>query len=88
MEKDTVKTKVFFVKCVDEFEGVIVAVMPEDIADMQGNPTCYAHIGQHSACSKEWYLEQKMAKPKEYADLLRELEDRGYNFTILTKMPK
>lgn len=36
--------------------------------------TCYAHIGQHSACSPEWYRStQRPATPEEYSDLLREL---------------
>lgn len=35
--------------------------------------TCYAHIGQHSACDRGWYQTTRAATPAEYADLLREL---------------
>jgi hypothetical protein len=37
--------------------------------------TCYAHIGQHSACSREWYRTTRDATPEEYASLLRELRN-------------
>lgn len=39
--------------------------------------TCYAHVGQHGTCSRDWYAGrqhgQRPATPAEYADLLREL---------------
>lgn len=35
--------------------------------------TCYAHVGQHSACSPEWYRTTRPASPDESADLLAEL---------------
>jgi len=35
--------------------------------------TCYAHVGQHSGCSRGWYRSTRAAKPDEFADLLREL---------------
>ena len=56
-------------------EGWITAVFPTlpfsgDGADM----TCYAHVGQHGACSYSWlYNRTKPAKPEEYADLLAEI---------------
>ncbi|WP_436357942.1 hypothetical protein [Brevundimonas sp. CEF1] len=36
--------------------------------------TCYAHFGQHSACSHGWYAMTRAATPAEYAPLLRELQ--------------
>ncbi len=34
---------------------------------------CYAHIGQHSEASSEYYYSTKPAKENEYSDLLNEL---------------
>jgi len=45
---------------------------------------CYAHIGQHSECSEEWFNEQQPATPEQYAPLLEELKSIGYNdLTVL-----
>lgn len=50
----------------------IVAVFPTiDAGSFQ--VACYAHVGQHSGCSREWYYTTKPAKPEEYADLLAEI---------------
>jgi hypothetical protein len=46
-------------------------------------PDCYAHVGQHSMCSEEWFLEQPKATKKQYEPLLFELENIGYNVEIL-----
>lgn len=35
--------------------------------------TCYAHVGQHGSCSRDWYWTTRAATPAEYADLLAEL---------------
>jgi len=35
--------------------------------------TCYAHIGQHSSCSREWYQSTRPATESESESLLREL---------------
>jgi hypothetical protein len=55
----------------------ITAVFPCEPADLEGNMSCYAHIGQHSACGFEWYRTTRPAKPAEYADLLAELKNYG-----------
>jgi predicted nucleic acid-binding Zn finger protein len=74
------KTEVIFRK----EDGDVVAFMPYDIADLNGNITCYAHIGQHSAASLEYY---RTTKPtKEYSDLLNELQSIGYDVQIRQKM--
>lgn len=50
--------------------------------------TCYAHIGQHSGCHKDYAAECKEAEYSEYYDLLRELIGQGYkNLLILNKRP-
>lgn len=45
---------------------------------------CYAHIGQHSACCKEYANECKEADFYLYAPLLNELKQIGYkNLNVL-----
>ena len=44
--------------------------------------TCYAHIGQHSACSMEYAKECKLATKNEYKDLEIELKSIGYDLYI------
>ena len=51
----------------------ITAVFPTLQGTGPQDATCYAHVGQHSACSRRWYNETRAAKPDEYADLLAEL---------------
>ena len=46
--------------------------------------TCYAHLGQHSACLQGYANECEEAKYNEYADLLKELIGQGYtNLQVL-----
>ncbi len=65
-------------------EGIIFALMPELPADNQGwYCTCYQHIGQH--CAADYYgciAQSRSANPDEYADLLIELEQRGYHVEV------
>lgn len=60
-------------------DGEVLAVFPEEIADGQFNMLCYAHIGQHSACSKEYLRGKKLASPEQYNDLHAELIGQGYD---------
>jgi hypothetical protein len=53
-------------------EGECVAVFPT-LEDRPGIVTCYAHIGQHGSCSRDWYFGTKKATPEQYAPLLAEL---------------
>ncbi len=71
-------TKVKFL-IYQESKSEVFAYFPEIIGDNRGNKTCYAHIGQHSACSPDYAKECKEAQYNEYADLLRELIGQGYN---------
>lgn len=51
-----------------------------------GRFTCYAHIGQHSACHIDYANECKEAQYNEYGGLLRELIGQGYkDLQIMTK---
>lgn len=44
---------------------------------------CYAHIGQHSTCHTDYFMECEPATPEQYKDLKEELESIGYNLTII-----
>lgn len=79
-------TKVLFRK---DKSGEITAVFPE-INEGRGLVACYAHLGQHSSCSRPWYFETKPAKPDEYAPLKRELEGAPYHYRlqVISRWPK
>lgn len=74
-------------------KGDVTAVFPYEPADDTGQlMTCYAHTGQHSGCSMQWYRETRPAKPAEYADLKRELErygppDARYDLEVRSRIP-
>ena len=61
--------------------GDILACFPEIPADNRGVlMSCYQHIGQHGAAHWGHVLRLTIpAKPKEYANLARELKRIGYN---------
>ena len=65
-------------------EGIVFALMPELAADNYGRScTCYQHIGQHCAADYHGCIAaSRPAKPNEYADLLIELERRGYHVEV------
>lgn len=48
--------------------------------------TCYAHIGQHSACHIDYANECELAEPSaDYWDLQQELTDLGYDLENLNE---
>ncbi len=55
----------------------------KEIPSLNHLRTCYAHIGQHSACHPDYAKESRPATPEEYKDLKEELESIGYNLIIL-----
>jgi hypothetical protein len=59
----------------------ITAVFPT-LDEGGGLVACYAHVGQHSACSRGWYNTTKAATPQQYADLKRELESAPYRYRL------
>ncbi len=77
------KTIVIFRKDRDGFRDCF-ALFPEHPADNQGRYcSSFQHIGQH--CAADYHgcvANSDPAKPDEYADLKRELEQRGYDLTI------
>ena len=59
----------------------------EKYSHEKGMFTSYAHVGQHSACHIDYANECREAKPSEYQDLLKELQQQGYdNLFVLNKM--
>lgn len=75
MKRDAFKTEMIFRK---DKEGIF-CLMPYEISNLDGSVTCYQHIGQHGQADYKGCIEKSVpAKPKEYADLLRELKSRGY----------
>lgn len=57
-----------------DHKGDVTAVFPTDVHDTAGRLfTVYAHVGQHSGGSLDWYRGTRPATEAESADLLREL---------------
>jgi hypothetical protein len=55
--------------------GEITAVFPTLPHDERSDlVTCYAHVGQHGACSKDWFMGTRNATLGELQPLLRELQ--------------
>ncbi len=64
----------------------IIAFMPYDICNWQGDFTCYAHIGQHSTTNYNYYLRCKPATQEEYKSLYNELKNIGYEIEVIKKI--
>lgn len=67
------------------FGTIVTAVFPRlpwNERLQPGVATCYAHLGQHGACSLGWYRTTKLATEAEYAPLKAELERQGYTLKI------
>lgn len=64
------KLKVIYRK---DSDGKIIAFLPELSANV-GNIVCYAHIGQHSEASIEYYHSTETVLPSEYEPLHKELK--------------
>ncbi len=77
-------TKVVFRKYPD---GDILALFPEIAADNMGVLcSSYEHIGQHGGASYHLCISRtKPAKKIEYKELKKELEQRGYHFTVIKR---
>ena len=74
MSNKVKKEKAEFVKfLIHKTSGELIAYFPRIVGDNSGNKTCYAHIGQHSACSPLYAKECRYAKKPEYEALYNEL---------------
>ena len=79
--------KIAFRKCK---QGLIDAVFLNEIHSYDYQLTCYAHTGQHSACSIDWlYQDTTPATQAEYKDLLNELTNSiGYTYLeVVNRLP-
>lgn len=74
MEKERVK---FYIK-----NNEVLAYFP-DMEFSEGLKTCYAHIGQHSACHPSYVKNAKRASVTEYTPLLQELQAIGYDLIVI-----
>jgi len=80
------KTKVIFRKFKDINKDV-VALFPDEKydRDRSGHNYCwsYMHVGQHGSADYHYVVSQSiLAKPEEYQELKKELEDRGYDLVV------
>ena len=69
--------------------GEVTAVFPSECGTDEYDFTCYAHIGQHGSCSRQWYNTTRKAKPAQYEALFTEL--RGiyapeYDLVVKSRM--
>ena len=76
--------KIVFKKDINH-DNEIIAFMPYDFINWQGDFTCYAHIGQHGACNYEYYKTCRNATKEEYKELLQELKNIGYDVEIIKR---
>jgi len=72
--------KVVFLK--DTQDGEVFAYFPFE-EWCNGTMTCYAHIGQHSACHPNYAKECREATMVEYLDLFNELQSIGYKLELI-----
>ena len=83
MKQDTFKTEMIFRK--DKY-GVF-ALMPYDIATLDGMVTTYQHVGQHSSADYQGCMRKSVpTNVIEYLDLYNELKSLGYNIKIVKRM--
>ena len=66
--------------------GEINAFIPGKNPMLNGNITCYAHIGQHSDAGIDYYRLGRLATEEEYTPLKQELESIGYNIKVYKKL--
>jgi hypothetical protein len=68
---------------------VISAIFPYMIYGYGYEVTSYEHIGQHSACSLDWYRNKtkpvNLTNPK-VIELIKELKSIGYNLNIIKRV--
>lgn len=69
-----------------KWRGDIIALFPHEVCDYDGHVTSYMHVGQHGGADYKGIIRcSRPAKPEEYADLKRELENIGYRVNIVNR---
>lgn len=73
----------------DKEDGSIVAFLPDATANL-GRVMCYAHIGQHSEASLDYYrLNTTPLTPEDYSAgdaMVRELTSIGYEVRLVRRL--
>jgi hypothetical protein len=68
------------------YYGKVIALLP-DIEATPGMCMMYEHVGQHGEGDPRHVVSKtRLATPEEYAPLLKELRDIGYNLRIVKRM--
>ncbi len=82
MKRDIHKTKVVF-RCFRD-NGECIALFPQDTGDYHGYfCNSYMHVGQHGQADTEIVRDKtRLATPKEYAPLAKELRNLGYRLDM------
>ena len=87
MAQDTHITDVVF-RCDKhgDFKGIVFAMLPHEVSTQSGSVTSYQHVGQHSSADYSHCVSKsRLATPKEYKDLKKEMEGLGYNLKVVKK---
>lgn len=72
--KPAVTRVLYRTQTVGNFKGEVTAILPDVPSKPGPYYTCYAHVGQHGDCHRDWYLnDTRPATAEEYADLHKEL---------------
>ena len=84
-KQDTEFTPVLF--RADKKDGEVTAVFPTLVASTHDESMmCYAHVGQHSGCSRQWVRRNtRPATFEEYRDLKAELEGAPYGYRLMVR---
>ena len=67
-------------------DGEPLAVFPHEVADLNGNMSCYAHYGQHSACAPSYIRRLKKADGSAFDALREELTALGYDLREINRI--
>jgi hypothetical protein len=63
--------------------GAVLALFPDEIANMTGDCLSYEHVGQHGAADYNACIQRtRLAQPAQFAALKRELEAIGYTLKL------
>jgi hypothetical protein len=86
MENRTKVDVMFRVDTSKEFKGTVFAILPYEIATLNGDVTIYQHVGQHSQGDYNACISfSRLASKIESNELRKEMESIGYNINLVSK---